>query len=109
MVLKCLQNLLPLARDDDINEDGLLVQEFVKKILSLTYDGAANNYAFSADPRVAGLTPADRAERRVVKKRYNTIEERRCILHRLVKVLEHTYDDPRNESSALFKSLIDEV
>ena len=58
---------------------------------SLTYDGAANNFAFSASSRVAGLSAAERTERRIVSTKYERIEKRRCIVHRYVKVFKHAY------------------
>ena len=108
-VMSLTQLLIPEARDEPVSEDGVLQEQFVKKVFSLTYDGAAANYAFSPSDQVAGILAAERALRREICAKYEKIEERRCICHRLVLILQHTYDDRGNDASNLFKLNVDRI
>ena len=108
-VIQCVQRMLPSVHLEPTCEEGLVLESFLKKVFSLTYDGAASNYAFSPNPQAAGIIATEKTERRVVCEKYKTIEERRCICHRVVKILEHCYNDSGNDASEFFKEMIDSI
>jgi hypothetical protein len=85
------------------------IEEAKKRLHAILYDGAAVNQCFNPDPNVAGLSRAERVERRAVCAEYATVEESTCIEHRLTCVLEHVIDDPTNPSSVAWKALLDDL
>ena len=74
-VMSLTRLLIPEAHDEPVSEDGVLQEQFAKKVFSLTYDGAAANYAFSPSDQVAGIPAAERALRREICAKYEKIEE----------------------------------
>ena len=97
--LKVLEVMQPLLLTNGaaavvpVTESGPVLAGFLEKVSSLTYDGAAANFAFSPDPAAFGLNADERTARRAVCAKYRGVEERRCFCHRAILVLEHSYDD----------------
>lgn len=100
---------IPLEANEEGWEEGEILDSFLKKVKSLTYDGAAANYAFSPDPLLTGLTQREKAERNAVCARYSTVEERRCFCHRIIKLLQHCLDDNDNPASELYQKVFDDM
>ena len=108
-VLGLIRRVLPSLENADIKEGGELESKFKEKVFSVTYDGAASNYAFSPDPLASGLSALERADRRATNRKYDKIEEMRCLCHRLIKILEHAYKDPGNAASDKFTELMEAI
>jgi hypothetical protein len=116
--LKVLEIMQPLlltsgeaVTEEVVTESGPLLAGFLQKFSSLTYDGAAANYAFSPDPVVSGINADESSARRAVCARYKGVEERRCFCHRAILVMEHSYDDSAsaNDASKLMSGLIKKI
>ena len=103
-------NLLPLVVvDNEEDNDAETEERFIKRVVSLTYDGAPSNEAFSPDDTVRGISAEERRERRDVSQKYRTIEETKCFCHRNVNILVHIYTDADNEVSAGYKRRIEAI
>lgn len=112
-VIEMAQRLFPSVPipDDaeESREEGALVEAFLKTVKSLTYDGAAANYAFSPDPDVSSLSCIEKTDRTAICSRYMTVEERRCLCHRLIKYLEHCLNDESSRASAKYQKVFDDM
>jgi len=104
-VLGLTRRVLRELEDAEVTEDGELLTGFLSKVSSITYDGASANYAFSPSSTARGLTFREKEERRAVNEKYKEVDEMRCLCHRIVKVLEHSYDDSGNEAIAIYSRL----
>jgi len=80
--------------------------EFLDKVHSAAADGASVNKCFDPNPEASGISAAEKLDRQIVKARYYRLEELTCILHRLVKLMEHVVDDEDSDASKSFKALI---
>ena len=80
--------------------------KFLDKVHSGAADGASVNKCFDPNSEASGISVAEKLDHQIIKARYSRLEEQTCILHRLVKLLEHVVDDDVSEASKSFKALI---
>ena len=111
-VLALATRILPevhLLEGMQIEEDGDLLYWFLKMMASLTYDGASANFAFSPNPKASHINADERQERSRVCAKYKTLEEARCLCHRIIKFLEHCLNDKGNEASDLYEKVFTDI
>ena len=58
---------------------------------------------------VGNRNDTERRARQAVCDKYYTIEEMRCLCHRLIKMLEHCLNDKGNPASDLFEKIFDDM
>ena len=110
-VLELTRQVLPGYEDAVVTEPfaGPFATVLLQKLKALTYDGAKANYCFSPDPRASNINAGERSLRRAVNELYKKQAEMRCLCHRMVKVMEHCYDDDGNEASDIFKEIMENI
>lgn len=110
-VLELIRRVLPGYENAEVVEPftGELARVLLEKLKGFTYDGAAANYCFSPNPRASGIDANERMLRRAVNVTFQKQAENRCLCHRIVKVMEHCYDDSGNEASDAFKEIMESI
>jgi hypothetical protein len=110
-VLELMRRVLPGYENAEVVEPftGELARVLLEKLKGFTYDGAAANYCFSPNPRASGIDANERMLRRAVNEIFKKQAENRCLCHRIVKVMEHCYDDSGNKASDAFKEIMESI
>ena len=110
-VLQLIRRVLPGHEDAEVTDPftGELSIVVLNKLKGLTYDGASANYCFSPNPKAAGIDANERMLRKAVNKKFEKQAEMRCLCHRIVKTLEHSYNDSGDEASDIFKEIMEAI